>query len=453
MPVILALFSLATTGWLLLQEPASFEVFTVMTAVTAGLAVASFAIGRAHDLTVFRAFGVLFCLFHLGLVVNYVLTENLREYFRMVFWWFGDNHPTRAALRTSLFFLAGILIGYVVALRTSRPVTREATFNESLHTCAMIALVVSCSIWFVSIILYGGVRDYPAYIQFVRTSPIMASTQSILNSIIASSFFLAAVNTTKPMRALIPYGLWSLLAFPIGLRGEVLFPLALTVPVIISMETFRLRKMLVVGVAIATLSLSSIVFITRAGGSVSEAAAAASPLNGLGELGGTLRPVYEVNEWLMEGDSLRYGTTYTAPFERAVLLVFPFAERPPAESDTRLMNVLIRQRAGPYGFSIAAEAMINFGFFGTMIAGLCYAALMIFANRKMLRFPASLIYPAVAYAVFFHIRQSFVGAFGALVVFLALGLLLRYWAWTMDQGRAGSRTALAPGSGRLGGPA
>jgi hypothetical protein len=74
-----------------------------------------------------------------------------------------------------------------------------------------------------------------------------------------------------------------------------------------------------------------------------------------------------VYKWLDTGvEHLRWGETYWAPFERTLAIVLPLP-RSPALEDFRLMNVAIAAREGHYGFSISAEAMINFGLLGCFV--------------------------------------------------------------------------------------
>ena len=84
------------------------------------------------------------------------------------------------------------------------------------------------------------------------------------------------------------------------------------------------------------------------------------------------------------------------------------------------MNVAIFEKAGPYGYSIVAEAFVNFYYIGTFIVGLLSGLLIFYydnSNRK------NIYLLALVFSLFFHIRQSFVGAFGVFFMFISVVLI------------------------------
>lgn len=156
-----------------------------------------------------------------------------------------------------------------------------------------------------------------------------------------------------------------------------------------------------------------------------------SVFDALAEMGFSLTPMKIVHEWLATGvDQLRFGETYWAPFERTLAIVLPIA-RPDASDDFRLMNVAMALREGNYGFSISAEAMINFGLIGCFVIGCLVGAFLLFSGRRIAEFHRAVFTTAIAFGVFVHVRQSFVGAFGTAVVAILSAFMLLALAWSI----------------------
>ncbi|PKG88824.1 hypothetical protein CXF58_01750, partial [Psychrobacter sp. Sarcosine-02u-2] len=254
--------------------------------------------------------------------------------------------------------------------------------------------------------------------------PILNFAFVYLNQIIG--FLLVILCTLKKYAklAVFIFLIWSLVAFPLGLRGEVIFPLVIALPLLVINGVVRVSyTKAIVGIA-TILTLSSLVFIYR-GESGSNKEIDVSPLATVAELGGSLRPVYEVSKWIDNKEmKYQYGATYYAPFERAFLRLLPIKERVSADEDMRLMNVAIAKKAGPYGFSIIAESKINFSWLGVFFIGLFTGMILKVVDKRISLESYGLIALSLVFALFFHIRQSFVGAFGVFIINLGFGIIV-----------------------------
>jgi O-antigen polysaccharide polymerase Wzy len=265
-----------------------------------------------------------------------------------------------------------------------------------------------------------GITNYTQYNSIARSEEFGFVEQSLvyIYPLIGAAAMLCAERVRSIKIFLIVFGVWAVPAFFVGLRGEVLFPAALMLPFVMRRTNLRLRIVPVSIASVALLWLISFGRVFRAGSDWAMAIRTASPIDALAELGGSLRPVFEVVRWNHSGIvGWLWGTTYWAPFERFFMRVMPFIDPIPASLDNRLMNVAIGSHAGgAYGFSIAAEAYVNFGYAGAAGVGLLTG----YAMRKLGHHFAvtgnGAMSAALAYALFYHIRQGYIGAFGSFIV-------------------------------------
>lgn len=170
------------------------------------------------------------------------------------------------------------------------------------------------------------------------------------------------------------------------------------------------RKAVVVLLVLGLLTgISAIQQLRQSGlGEIDPAGLSASPLAGIGELGGTLRTVVVVIAWQdLNSADLRFGATYWAPVDRVVsgrLLGQPI---PRADADLRLLNVEMRHRETTIGASFIAEAYRNFALLGSVLIGAAFGTLLALFDRRR----RSVFYDAfvgvVLVALLHHIRNSF----------------------------------------------
>jgi hypothetical protein len=241
---------------------------------------------------------------------------------------------------------------------------------------------------------------------------------------IAIGVALSAIDVSQRAAriALGSFVVWALIALPIGIRGDVMFPAAGA----LAAQGWRLRhipaRYFFVG-AVVMLSFASILREVRKEGisQVDWRWEVISPASALRELGQSLRPTYETVRWIEDGDRHLNGASFWSPFERGFLRLFPLQERE-AEDEERQMTVLVFQRVGPIGFSPVAEAYYNFGtagvgivmgLIGMIVGGLGMAGSSFLGRALML----TTLIPLLIF-----VRNSFTQVPGQMVVGWALVL-------------------------------
>jgi len=238
------------------------------------------------------------------------------------------------------------------------------------------------------------------------------------------------------------FGLWAIVALPIGLRGEVMFPAAAAC-MITSHRLRRIGLIVTLVVMIAGLSLAALFKEVRKQGwsGVEWSAQTINPASAVKELGQSLRPTVEVIRWVETGDRLLGGGSYWAPMERGFLRLFPIKARDSGDDDERLLNVRVQQRVGPIGFSPVAEAYYNWGLVGVVLVHLVIGWIVAVLAVD----PPSLLRQAVMSAILvpllIHIRNSFAAVPAQVVV----GLVVVFALVLAEQWLRARQT----GSGRL----
>ena len=206
----------------------------------------------------------------------------------------------------------------------------------------------------------GALQSYTAYLTVINQSPLVTLLFVYIYLFMGMAVVFVSVSYRPGFGYLyfIAFTIWAIIAFKVGLRGEVMFPSCVAAAILgrrkIPIGTFKLSIMIFI-------MLIAIVIVknARLSGDYSEIDNI-NPLNAVAEMGSSLRTVQEVVKWRNEGFKLLYGASYWAPFERQLALFLPI-ERPPAKKDKRLLNVVVQEKAGPIGFSPVAEAYLNFG--------------------------------------------------------------------------------------------
>jgi hypothetical protein len=206
-----------------------------------------------------------------------------------------------------------------------------------------------------------------------------------------------------------------------GLRSDVMFP-AVVALIASARCGRRFSTIKAAGVALLLFILIPIVRDVRATGinALAEAAVAAPRLDAFVEMGESLRPVEQVVQWHAEGEPYQGGSSYWAPFERAAARLLPGVEVAAAETDLRLMNVLVLDRIGAIGFSPVAEAIgaigfspvaeayRNFGPIGVVLAlgllGMGLAAIDTIRDRQIAVLAIATLYPPLL----INVRNSFI---------------------------------------------
>jgi len=168
----------------------------------------------------------------------------------------------------------------------------------------------------------------------------------------------ASRNKRIRLWALIIFGLWALPAFTIGLRGEVIIPASAYAVVAARQRYIPLRPWMGLAGIVVLAAGSAVRVIRQFGfGSGTVEVQAFNPLDGISELGYSIRPLTVViNFHELLGEPFVGFATYLAPFRRIIVGRILGGEVPPAAEDMSVFSTMVIRRVGTIGGSPAAEA-------------------------------------------------------------------------------------------------
>jgi hypothetical protein len=399
-------------------------------------------------------------VFHFGLVLSYAVEPDavLTGGFYIREWFF--RHGTRVAVVMACIGLTACVLGiYAATPMRSRASAADTPdpgesgdaaspqYLANLSIVGFVLIVLGLGAWLAMILLAGGpgllFSDYVTFLAVTADSPLIWAYL-----VLGAGMTLAAMAPPTPWRhaGYALFALWAVVAFPLGLRGEVLFPLCTSLMISarrrapLSTAQVLLAALLLL-VAIAVVRDLRQVGVTHASKSL---LSSANPLGALSEMGSSLRPVSEVVTWKERGEDYMWGATYWAPFDRALGAILLDPQRLPADRDPRIMNIVISERVAFIGFSVVAEAHRNFGVVGVAAVMFLIGLLL----GRVERWPPGSFRTAVLGIIFvqlmFHVRNDFIAvpaqtAFGIILVYVATSVA-RYRA----RGAAEPLPAAAP---------
>jgi len=318
-------------------------------------------------------------------------------------------------------FTAAMLFFYRPLEESADNAKLRAKFGHRAWTI----LAVSLAAWFLLAMAGTGLSfltmDYLTWLDRTGHLPF-----SLVYPTITLAMMVVGWSGTARRGPLILLLIWILVAFRLGLRNEVLNGAVMGFALLAGRIKLSPRWWLAVLALPAALWAASFIRFYRLDpGSPAAAVAQATPLDGLWEVGGSLQPLYQVVKYQAEGHAPMGGATYWAAVERPLLSRFnPFNVKTDAETDMRLMNVWVMDRAGPIGFSTVAEATMNFGpGAAPVILSLSVVVLVLLVAPERSARAAVIAMPFVA-AIFVHSRQAFIGSLGTVIIGTAVAAYL-----------------------------
>lgn len=358
-------------------------------------------------------------VFHLGLAPYWILNidpdfNRTRDYI-----WFSGPIGVKSLLLCGIAIVAytvGAAFVTLLAVR-SRPVARllnrdeEQARSNNFANVGAVVLLAALLVW--AGVAYGAgglgifVGPYQEFLALTKQS-VIADTYLFMGF----GLVLTLMAPIRGWRAIVigAFLVFAFFAFFLGLRGEILFPLAAGVSVV----AFR-RKLppawavLVGGVVVLTLVNAAKVVRQSGIAGLSSGSFTASPLTAIGELGQSIRVVATTYLWHGElQEPFRNGDTYTVAIARALEAVLSPGSRPPAAEDFRLMNSEVLTRAGGIGGSAVAEAFHNFGAVGVVVVFLLLGAVFGWFSRSNVSSTTVALYAAISLPLLNHVRNSFV---------------------------------------------
>lgn len=363
-------------------------------------------------------FLVVLFIFHFGLVA--LTAVGIDPVTRAAFGsrlWYVESADVVEAIMLSTVGFAATALGVAVAhglTRLPHLPRRWTDWNrDGLRVVAMAlgnGMVVGFVFgWFALGIRRGGLTTFVrSYAEF-RDVTESISLPFLYFGIAAGLVLMAASGwDRRHLIGLSAFATFAVAALAVGVRTETLLPVAAAVVVLTRAERAPRARTAIIALLIG-LSLVAVVRGLRQSGvsEVEPTSVSLSPVDAVIELGSGLRPVVVVLEWRDEGDDYLWGNSYWGPVQRSLSLAVPGWDRPPADEDERLLNVVVAERVGTIGFSIFAEAHRNFGGPGMAAVMVVFGFLVGMFDRWQ---SSPLADAVVGYALLHllrHVRNSF----------------------------------------------
>ncbi len=315
-----------------------------------------------------------FSLFHFGIISIYGLRGDLpAEWAILLKEWINGYNFKHAVILVTIgitSYSAGVFLAKIF-FREPENLGNSIKPGPTpgLSKVGFLLVAISFSLWIFTVVRTGGVGlllDSYSSFRYATGGISLNYTYYFLG---LGLFFLVVASPSRMRRLGIGiFVLFSIFALPLGLRGEVLFP------VFTSLAIMSMRKIPVSSKTLIVICTCFLVLITvikqvrQVGlGRVDVAEITANPINGLIEMGGSIRPVVEVTRWTDRGDDYILGSSYWAPIDRILVYFIPGWTRPPIDEDDRVLGNIVSERSGAIGFSVIAEAYYNFGQIGVAV--------------------------------------------------------------------------------------
>ena len=417
----------AVGALLLHQVPMSIYEPDRMAAVflaTWAMCLIALAVSRPGVLRPSTVYLGVFGLFHGGLLVAIAARgpELLADH--EVLWAF-DPHvvvAVRLVLLGMVCFTLGALSVGREAVPQSNTTTRLAP--PGMGAWGLALEIAGALIFFSKVATAGGwglvSGGYASYIETNSTSGLVGyATLGI-----GMGAVLAVLGGGRERTAAwVVFVLYAVVAFPLGVRGSVLFPFALLM-VAEARCGRRLRPLPAAAGAWTVLTAIGIIRQGRVDGyswpGLGQILAA--PLDAIAEMGSTLRPVAVVTDWHSGGDPYREGITLVVGPLRVLERLTGWNGGQPAHDD-RFFNVEIADRVGPIGGSPIAEGYHNFGTVGVILLMAAIGLFVGWIDRRPT--PLADLRLILLLPLLIQVRNSFAPVPAWLLVAVALIALVR----------------------------
>lgn len=384
-------------------------------------------VSRIYNIYVF-----VYCIFHFGLIFingfGLKTSPGFNEYISKWFFSYYGNYSVVLVTIGLASLVAGILFMNTFGsdnLKREKKPEKFCNQNEVLTIAGFLLVAVPVLAWFFIVLSHGGIKLLTgSYESFLKTTADYLSGWFFYFPIGWGLIILTVASASKLRRfGFAFFVLFAMVALPLGLRGEILFPIfsSLAVAGMKGMH-LNLKKTLILGFCLLC-AITALRQIRHVGiNAVTMSELTVTPVDSLAEMGSSIRPVVEVVSWSGSGEDYIYGQSYWAPIDRILVYFVPGWTRPPAQEDDRLLNLLVQERVGPIGFSPVAEAYRNFGKIGVVI--IMFLTGLLLARINLL--PPTQTNQLIAGFIFFPLLVQVRNAFVFVPFNIAIGFLLIY---------------------------
>lgn len=410
--VVVAVAVAAAVGW---REPSGDVVSAAVTFwVSWSLCLAVLA--RGHPQGIYRpaaAYLVLFGVFHGGLLLSFAVRGDAAsgdgQWLDDTLWLEDAYLPQAVAL--AVLGMAGYTLAAGLAGRGA-PTAVASRDGGSAGPLGVVVQMAGFGIFAFVLFRAGGTDLFSGgYNTFLEMNG--SDTALAFGTLCCGTGGVLAVSAggTARIAGWVGFGLYAVIALPLGTRGDVFFPLVAMA--VIEARRRRIRPLWTSVGAVVVLLLTGAVRETRLGGlpELSLSWWLTAPLDAIAEMGFSLRPVVVVLGW---DEPPRAGATLVAVPVRFLESFLGWHGGPPAYDD-RLFNVEIANRAGQIGGSPVAEAFHNFGTLGAVLFMAALGALL-----ARLEWRSDALLGVVLLPLLVQVRNSF----APVPVQIGIGLLL-----------------------------
>jgi hypothetical protein len=392
-------------------------------------------------------FVLCFSLFNLGLAPFVALgisvpTFGLSSYDTT--WLYATVFPRALALCTIglLSLLVGTTLGRLLGRNEIRKPLSPAQLSQrdavagQLGFPAALLMAATVLAFFVIALSHGGIRvfidGYGNWSSSTQGTPL-----PYVYALIGVEAGILAVSSKSRAKTVgfLCFAAFALPALAVGLRGEVLFPIVAAVVMGGFHSQLLNGKRFLVVLVVALLAVSAIRTFRDAGfaGTTSTSnqtiSASFSALDGLAEMGYSLRPTVVVVQWHDQGQPALDGGSFMSPFVRLAHSALPVLGRnTPVQIDPDVLNSVVLQRVGPIGFSQTAEAYDNWGTAGVIGVLLVIGLVLSWIDRSPLTLGSLLIRNSVFVPLLIEVRNTFTAVPAQILLGLVVSATLLVFA-------------------------
>lgn len=318
----------------------------------------------------------LLAIFHVGLLIPVAFNVPVTLFNSVDASWVQSPSFASAAIYVAIGIVA-FALGYLFRFRSSPARSTESKGSaeqasitpDGAGVVGVILLVLGLGLW-LQIALSSGIGVLGAsYASFLAATAGSNTPAAYLLMGFGLSVVASSPRRSTRRFALITFGLWSVPAFALGLRGEVILPLAAYLVVANRRRLLRFRPWMALA-GLGALSLGSAIRVLRqlGVGNSSVELTAFNPFQGVIELGYSIRPlVYVSSHHDATGNSFVGIATYLAPFRRFIEGRLLGRDVLSVEQDPAVFGGFIAEQVGPIGGSPMAEAYRAGGVLGLII--------------------------------------------------------------------------------------